>query len=59
MKLKATLLDEKAINRTLIDMGKAEKDKQLNCGSCGYSTCREKAIAFIQGKAVKKCVYLS
>jgi len=24
---------------------------ELNCGSCGYSTCREKAIAILQGKA--------
>ena len=24
---------------------------ELNCGSCGYDTCREKAIAISQGKA--------
>ena len=24
---------------------------ELNCGSCGYDTCREKAIAIYQGKA--------
>lgn len=45
---------EEVITRTLIDMGKETKEKQLNCGSCGYSTCREKAIAIIQGKAVKE-----
>ena len=45
---------EEAMTRTLIDMGKETKEKQLNCGSCGYSTCREKAIAIIQGKAVKE-----
>lgn len=45
---------EEAINRTLIEMGKDEKGKQLNCGSCGYSTCRDKAIAIIQGKAAKE-----
>ena len=45
---------EEAIERTLIEMGKADKSKQLNCGSCGYSTCRDKAIAIIQGKAVKE-----
>jgi len=45
---------EEAITRTLIDMGKETKEKQLNCGSCGYSTCREKAITIIQGKAVKE-----
>ena len=29
----------------------------LNCGSCGYNTCREKAVAIIQGKAeVSMCL---
>ena len=42
---------EEAIQAKLIEMGKAEKEKILNCGSCGYNTCREKAIAIIQGKA--------
>ena len=45
---------EEQITRTLIDMGKESKETQLNCGSCGYSTCREKAIAIIQGKAVRE-----
>ena len=45
---------EEQITRTLIEMGKESKETQLNCGSCGYSTCREKAIAIIQGKAVKE-----
>ena len=45
---------EEEIARTLKDMDKEDKNKQLNCGSCGYSTCREKAIAIIQGKAVKE-----
>ncbi len=42
---------EEEINKKLIEMGKQEKEKILNCGSCGYNTCREKAIAIIQGKA--------
>ena len=42
---------EALINAKLIEMGKTEKEKILNCGSCGYNTCREKAIAIIQGKA--------
>ena len=42
---------EEAIQAKLIEMGKVEKEKILNCGSCGYNTCREKAIAIIQGKA--------
>ena len=49
---------EEQIERTLIEMGKADKNKQLNCGSCGYSTCRDKAIAIIQGKAVKEMCLL-
>ncbi|MDD5129624.1 MAG: [Fe-Fe] hydrogenase large subunit C-terminal domain-containing protein [Candidatus Omnitrophica bacterium] len=31
--------------------GKADPDHQLNCGACGYNSCREKAIAVIQGLA--------
>ncbi len=42
---------EEEIEAKLIEMGKKEKEKILNCGSCGYDTCREKAIAIIQGKA--------
>lgn len=32
-------------------MGKFKPSDELNCGSCGYNTCREKAIAIYQGKA--------
>ena len=32
-------------------MGKTTKDKELNCGSCGYPTCRDKAVAVCQGRA--------
>ena len=32
-------------------MGKTRKDQELNCGSCGYNTCREKAVAIFRGKA--------
>ena len=48
---------EEEINQKLIEMGKKEKEKILNCGSCGYDTCREKAIAIIQGKAnIEMCL---
>ena len=43
---------EADIENTLKLMGKLDKSAELNCGSCGYSTCREKAIAIIQGKAI-------
>jgi uncharacterized Fe-S cluster-containing protein len=32
-------------------MGKTKPEDELNCGSCGYDSCREKAIAIYQGKA--------
>ena len=32
-------------------MGKTRPEQELNCGACGYNTCREKAIAVYQGKA--------
>ena len=42
---------EDEILDTLRQMGKIKKEDELNCGSCGYNTCREKAIAILQGKA--------
>lgn len=42
---------ESEITETLRQMGKAKPTDELNCGSCGYNTCREKAIAILQGKA--------
>lgn len=38
-------------------MGKVKPEDELNCGSCGYDTCEEKAIAIYQGKAeVSMCL---
>ena len=42
---------EEEIARVLRQMGKFKESDELNCGSCGYNTCREKAIAIIHGKA--------
>ena len=42
---------ETEINSALRQMGKFRPSDELNCGSCGYNTCREKAIAICQGKA--------
>ena len=39
------------IGQILRQMGKFKPSQELNCGSCGYNTCREKAIAIYQGKA--------
>ena len=42
---------ETEIARILRQMGKFKPSQELNCGSCGYNTCREKAIAIYHGKA--------
>ena len=42
---------ENEIMSVLRQMGKFKPSDELNCGSCGYNSCREKAIAIIQGKA--------
>lgn len=42
---------EEEIREILRQMGKTRKSDELNCGSCGYDTCREKAIAIYHGKA--------
>lgn len=42
---------ETEIYAILRQMGKFKPSQELNCGSCGYNTCREKAIAIYQGKA--------
>ena len=42
---------ETEIMTVLRQMGKFKPSDELNCGSCGYNSCRDKAIAIIQGKA--------
>jgi len=42
---------EEEIAHALEKMKKRNVDDQLNCGACGYSSCREKAIAVCQGLA--------
>ena len=42
---------ESEIQEILKKMGKNRPEDELNCGSCGYDTCREKAIAIYHGKA--------
>lgn len=41
----------RAIEEILHKMGKMRPEDELNCGSCGYNTCREKAQAVLDGKA--------
>lgn len=40
---------EEEIHQVFESMGKYEKKDELNCGACGYETCRDKAIAVIHG----------
>lgn len=42
---------EEQIRAILSQIGKNSRAQELNCGSCGYATCREKAIAVYQKKA--------
>ena len=42
---------EEEIMSVLRKMGKFKDSDELNCGTCGYNSCRDKAIAVIQGKA--------
>ncbi len=54
---KLQMPSESEITEALKQMGKVKPTDELNCGSCGYDTCREKAIAICQGKAeVSMCL---
>ena len=48
---KLTMPSDAEIASALRQMGKMKTSDELNCGSCGYNSCREKAIAICQGKA--------
>ncbi len=48
---KLTMPSEEEIASALRQMGKNKPSDELNCGSCGYNSCRDKAIAICQGKA--------
>ncbi|MEG1107752.1 MAG: [Fe-Fe] hydrogenase large subunit C-terminal domain-containing protein [Oscillospiraceae bacterium] len=48
---KVPMPSDSEINEILKQMGKTRPEHELNCGSCGYNSCREKAIAVYQGKA--------
>lgn len=42
---------EEDIEGILHQIKKFKKEDELNCGACGYATCRDKAIAVYQGLA--------
>ncbi|MEW6524919.1 MAG: [Fe-Fe] hydrogenase large subunit C-terminal domain-containing protein [Bacillota bacterium] len=43
--------DEDTLRAILAKSGKHRPEDELNCGSCGYNTCREKAVAVFRGWA--------
>lgn len=47
-------VSEEAIRRLLDETGKARPEDQLNCGACGYPSCRAKAIAVLRGMAERE-----
>lgn len=48
---------ETDIRAVLAKTGKNSPADELNCGACGYSTCREKAIAVLNGYAdIEMCL---
>ncbi len=48
---------QRDIEEILRKMGKESPEKELNCGACGYNTCREKAMAVYFGKAsIEMCL---
>lgn len=49
--LQSMIPSEEEIQKVLQKTGKFTKADEKNCGSCGYNTCREKAIAVIRGLA--------
>ncbi len=48
---------EEEIREVLTSIGKLSSSDELNCGGCGYSTCRAFAAAILEGKAERQmCV---
>ncbi len=51
IELKNSTPSEHELKKILTQLGKDSKEDELDCGSCGYNTCREKAAAVYYGKA--------
>ncbi len=47
----APVYAEEQIRQALLRVDKHTIEDELNCGACGYATCREKAIATLHGMA--------
>ena len=51
--LPSTVYSEQEIAEALQLVGKSNLDDRRNCGSCGYETCRDLAVALLNGWAEK------
>lgn len=48
---------EQELSEILAMSGKFRPEDELNCGACGYDSCRDKAVAVFQGMAeVEMCI---
>lgn len=55
--IKARSFSENDIAEALRTVGKTSKSDELNCGGCGYNSCRDFAIAMLNGMAERQmCV---
>lgn len=49
---------EEEIKAMLLTMGKKSKQDEMDCGACGYPTCRDNAIAACQGRSsYERCTH--
>jgi uncharacterized Fe-S cluster-containing protein len=57
LKINKVHLGADAIAEVLKKIGKTKPEHELNCGCCGYNTCRDKAQAVLEGKAnIEMCI---
>ncbi len=42
---------DERVEEILLKLGKTDAEDELNCGACGYETCREHAVAILNGLA--------
>lgn len=51
MEIKKEVFTDRQIKEVLKEMGKNSRADELDCGACGYNSCREKAVAVLMGMA--------
>lgn len=49
--IKLPKVSEEAVREVLARTGKTKPEDELNCGACGYASCRDNAIAVLIGMA--------